>query len=66
MISDATGLYIYKLDWKGTELLDAVRSEISNTLRAQRVRKMIQSLQQPYTTDINEGYFGADTSAESH
>jgi len=66
VISDATGLYIYKLDWKGTELLDAVRSEISNTLRAQRVRKMIQSLQQPYTTDINEGYFGADTSAESH
>jgi len=66
VISDATGLYIYKLDWKGIEPLDAVKNEISNTLRAQRVRKMIQSLEQPYTTEINERYFGTDTSGESN
>src|ERR1700674_4913744 len=62
VISDATGHYIYKLDWKGIESLDAVRQEISNTLRGQRVRKMIQSLEQPFTTEVNEAYFGADAS----
>lgn len=65
VISDATGHYIYKLDGKGIEALDAVRNEISSTLRAQRVRKMIQGLEQPFTTEVNEGYFGAETSRES-
>jgi hypothetical protein len=65
VISDATGHYIYKLDWKGTESLDAVRQEISNNLRGQRMRTMIQSLEQPFTTDINEAYFGADASGDS-
>lgn len=60
VISDATGHYIYKLDWKGIEPLDAVKQEISNTLRAQRVRKMVQSLEQPFTTEVNEAYFGAE------
>ena len=64
VISDPTGHYIYKLDSKGMESLDAVKNEISNTLRAQRVRKMIQSLQQPFTTEVNEAYFGAEPSAQ--
>lgn len=65
VISDATGHYIYKLEWKGTESLDAVRNEISNTLRGQRVRKMMESLEQPYTIEVNETYFGADTNGDS-
>jgi hypothetical protein len=46
VLSDPTGHYIYKLDWKGTESLDAVKNEISNNLRGQRVRKMMKSLEQ--------------------
>jgi PPIC-type PPIASE domain len=65
VISDATGHYIYKLDWKGIEPLDAVRNEISNALRGQRQRKMVQDLQQPFTTEVNQEYFGADSSRES-
>ncbi|MGA8489250.1 MAG: peptidylprolyl isomerase [Terriglobales bacterium] len=65
VISDATGHYIYKLDWKGVESLDAVRSEINNALRAERLRKMVQSVEQPFTTEINEGYFATDGSSES-
>ena len=65
VISDPTGHYIYKLDSKGIESLDAVKKEISNTLRAQRARQMIQSLQQPFTTEVNQAYFetGAQRSA---
>ena len=65
VISDATGHYIYKLEWKGTESLDAAKNEISNTLRGQRVRKMMESLEQPYTIEVNETYFGVDTNSDS-
>lgn len=64
VISDPTGRYIYKLDSTGMESLDAVKLEISNTLRAQRMKKMMQGLQQPFTTDVNQAYFG-DTGANS-
>ena len=65
MLSDPTGHYIYKLDWKGTESLDAVKNEISNTLHGQRVRKMMESLEQPYTIEVNEARFGPDANSES-
>ena len=65
VISDATGHYIYKLDWKGVEPVDAVRHEISNILRGERLRKMVQSLQQPFSTEVNEAYFGADADGDS-
>jgi PPIC-type PPIASE domain len=65
VLNDPTGHYIYKLDWKGTESLDTVRNEISNTLRGQRVRKMMESLEQPYTIEVNEAYFGADGNNDS-
>ena len=57
---------VYKVDWKGVESLDTARSEINNTLRAERLRKMVQSLEQPFTTEINEGYFATDGSSESN
>jgi hypothetical protein len=64
VISDPTGHYIYKLDWKGTESLDDVRHEITNTLRAQRLQKMMQAVEQPFSTEVNEAYFGADASVD--
>lgn len=65
VLSDATGHYIYKLDSKSIAPLDAVRQEIRNTLRRERVQRMIQSVQQPYTTEVNRAYFGASTGKDS-
>ena len=65
VISDATGHYIYKLDSKEIESLDAARPEISNTLRGQRMQEMIERLEQPFTTDVNDAYFGAEASVDS-
>jgi PPIC-type PPIASE domain len=65
VISDATGHYIYKLDSKGMDSLEVARPEISKTLRAQRVKKMIESIQQPFATEVNRAYFGADASGDS-
>ena len=59
VISDATGHYIYKLDAREIAPLDSVKVEITGRLRQQRTEKVVQSIQQPFTTDINQKYFGA-------
>jgi hypothetical protein len=58
LISDATGNYIYKVDSKETQPLDAVKPEISNVLRRERVQEMMKAIQQRVTTDVNHAYFG--------
>jgi len=63
VISDATGHYIYKLESKETEPLDAVKSEISNALRRQRFEKMVHQVEEPFKTDVNHAYFGAEAKA---
>jgi PPIC-type PPIASE domain len=65
VISDGTGHYIYKLDSRQTLTLQAVREEISNALRRQRIKEMMEGVQQPFTTDVNTAYFGAESSAPS-
>lgn len=60
VISDVTGHYIYKLDSKEIEPLDSAKQEITNALRQQRVQQMIQSVEEPFTTEVNSAYFGAD------
>ena len=60
VISDVTGHYIYKVESKQTEPLEAVKNEISNVLRRQRLEDMIHQVEQPYTTDINRAYFKAE------
>ena len=64
VISDATGHYIYKLESRKIEPLEAARAEISNTLRRQRLQNMIQRVEQPFTTDVNHVYFGAEAKAD--
>jgi parvulin-like peptidyl-prolyl isomerase len=59
VISDATGYYIYKLDGREIAPLESVKVEIAGTLRQQRLRDVVQAIQQPFTTDINQKYFGA-------
>ncbi|MGB7584126.1 MAG: peptidylprolyl isomerase [Terriglobales bacterium] len=59
VISDATGHYIYKLDAREVAPLDSVKQEISSVLRRQRLQNMIQAIQRPFTTTVNQTYFGA-------
>jgi parvulin-like peptidyl-prolyl isomerase len=58
VISDVSGHYIYKLESRETQPLDAVKGEISKTLRQQRLEKLVHDVQQPFTTDVNQAYFG--------
>jgi len=60
VISDATGFYIYKMESKGMVPLQTAHREIWNVLRQERARKMIESVQQPFTTEVNHAYFGPD------
>jgi peptidyl-prolyl cis-trans isomerase C len=58
VLSDSTGHYIYKLDAKGIEALDQVKDEIHKILQLQHREEMIQAVQQPITTEMNQAYFG--------
>ncbi len=66
VISDVSGHYIYKLESRETESLEAVTSEISKTLRRQRLEKMIHEVEQPFTTDVNQAYFAAEGNANKN
>ena len=63
MISDVSGHYIYKLESRETQPLEAVKGEISKTLRQQRLEKLVHDVQQPFTTDVNQAYFGGEGTA---
>jgi hypothetical protein len=58
VISDSTGHYVYRLDAKETETLDAVKESIHKTLQSQRTEEMIRVVQEPITTEVNPAYFG--------
>src|SRR5215831_18452080 len=60
VISDATGHYIYKLDAREIAPLESVKQEIIGILRQERMRNLVQAVQQPFTTEVNQTYFGAD------
>ena len=61
VISDATGHYVYKMDSKEIQPLQDVRQEISNTLRRQRLKEMMEAVQRAFTTEMNRAYFGTKT-----
>lgn len=63
VISDVSGHYIYKLESRETESVEAVKGEISKTLRQQRLEKLVHDVQQPFTTDVNQVYFGGEGKA---
>jgi parvulin-like peptidyl-prolyl isomerase len=64
VISDSTGHYVYKMDSKETESLEAVKVEINNMLRRQRLENMIHQVEQAFATDVNHAYFGAEVKAK--
>jgi hypothetical protein len=59
VITDGTGHYIYKMDSNGMVPLSSADHEIRVVLTQQRARKMIETVLQPFNTDVNTAYFGA-------
>jgi len=56
VISDPSGNYIYKMISKEQMPLDSVKTEIKNTISAQRYREAMQKYQN--NADLNNDYFG--------
>lgn len=56
VISDPSGNYIYKMISKEAMPLDAAKTEIRNTISAQRYREAMQKFQN--NADLNDAYFG--------
>jgi hypothetical protein len=59
VISDASGHYIYKLDSKELQPLDAVKEEIRSTLQNRNMQAAMQKVQESFTTEMNPEFFGS-------
>ena len=65
VFSDVTGHYIYKIDSRQTLPLDAVKQEIGNILKQQRIQKALEEIRGPFKTEVNHAYFGAESDTSS-
>jgi hypothetical protein len=63
VLSDSGGHYIYKVDSVATESLAEVKEEIHNKLQGQRMRDMMSKIQGPFSTEVNDAYFGTGPTA---
>lgn len=61
VITDASGHYIYKLDTEELLTLDAVKSEIKSKLETQNTQAAMKTIQDSFSTDMNDDYFGVLT-----
>jgi hypothetical protein len=62
VITDPGGHYIYKLEAKGHLTMEQAKGEIRDTLKAQRVKQALKKIQDSYTTETNDAYFGLSSS----
>lgn len=58
VITDAGGHYIYKVDSTDTETLADASGEIRNLLKSERLHSAMEKIQGPFTTEVNDAYFG--------
>ena len=58
VLSDAGGHYIYKMDGSSLETLAEVKDEIHNILKSQRMKELMGKIQGPFSTEVNDAYFG--------
>lgn len=58
VITDAGGHYVYKLDAKDRLPIDEAKAEIRQTLESQREKEATDKIQDLYSTETNEAYFG--------
>ncbi len=59
VINDAGGHYIYKVDATEMETLADAKGEIHNLLQSQRLHSAMEKIQGPFTTEVNDAYFGS-------
>jgi hypothetical protein len=65
VVSDAGGHYIYKMDATNLESLADVKMEIHNLLKSQRLHDLMEKIQGPFTTEVNDAYFGPPATASA-
>ncbi len=58
VISDAGGHYVYKVDATDVEPLADAKGEIHNLLKSERLHSAMEKIQGPFTTEVNDAYFG--------
>lgn len=58
VLSDGSGHYIYKLDSTSMETPAEAKDEIHNVLQSERMKEFMEKIQGPFTTEINDAYFG--------
>jgi hypothetical protein len=58
LITDAGGHYIYKLEAKDRLTMDEAKGEIRQTLEGQHAKEALHKIQDSYTTETNDAYFG--------
>jgi hypothetical protein len=59
VISDAGGHYIYKVDATDVETLAEAKEEIHDLLKSQRLHAAMGKIQEPFSTEVNDAYFGS-------
>jgi hypothetical protein len=64
VITDPGGHYIYKLEAKGRLTMEQAKSEISDTLKSQRMKQAMDKIQGSYTTETNDAYFAVPAKNE--
>jgi len=63
VIGDAGGHYIYKMDSISKETQAEAKDEIHNLLKSQRLHELMEKIQGPFTTEVNDAYFGTGPAA---
>ena len=58
VISDSAGHYIFKVKNKSTIPLEQANNEIHGKLQSERMRKMMEDLNNSFKVETNEAYFG--------
>jgi len=58
VINDSGGHYIYKVNSKQELPFDQVKSEIHSTVQNQRMREMMEKVNNSFKVETNEAYFG--------
>jgi hypothetical protein len=59
VVTDTGGHYIYKLEARDRLPLEQVKGEIHDTLKNERVKQALDKIQNSYTTETNDAYFGS-------
>ena len=62
MMNDPSGFYFYKVVSIEPIAMEQAKTEIHNTLQSQRMKDSMESIQTSATTELNDAYFGTQSS----